>query len=150
MKISGRIIVEVLDRGGGLVVFRKETHNFITELGDAHFAALAAGETPDPIGWIAVGSGRGQAATSTALATETARVALTGGYPDRQSGDDDNEVLYVATFGAGVATGVVQEAALFDAASGGIMIDYSDTFGVYNKGALQPMDFIFALRFGES
>ena len=49
-----------------------------------------------------------------------------------------NQVQYVATFGAGVGTGAVVEAGIFNAASAGDMLCRT-TFSVINKGASDTM-----------
>lgn len=74
------------------------------------------------------------AAGDTTLGAEIAgsRVALTS------TTVTGNAVQYVATFGAGVGTGAVVEAGLFNASSAGDMLCRT-TFSVINKGASDTM-----------
>ena len=113
---------------GGRVVDVFETENFLTELGEAYIAdRLSDRDHADgDIDYMAIGTGTGRTRTSTTLATEVARVAMTGGYPDQGSGADDNDVLWRATFAAGTpATNqTITEGALFSLVSGGVMVNY--------------------------
>ena len=85
---------------------------------------------------MAIGSGSTNPTdpAQTALATELGRVALgvAGGSPSA------NVVTYTGTFGAGVGTGSVTEAGIFNASSAGTML-CRVVFGVVTKGASDTM-----------
>ena len=131
--------------------------NFLTELGEAHIAARLAG-TPTQMSHMAVGTGTGQDATDQTLDTEVGRVALTATFPKQGTGavDDDvgravrdNEVIYKATFPAGTGTGNVTEFAIFNASSGGVMLNYATGFSRV-KGAGNSLLVAAVLTIGAS
>lgn len=71
-------------------------------------------------------------AADSTLGSELARVAFTSATVT------NNEIVYVATFGAGVATGNVYEAGIFNASSGGVMLCHT-VFGLITKAAGDSM-----------
>ncbi len=93
-------------------------NNLVVTTGLNHIAALlSGGETA--MGWMSAGSDNtAPAAGNTALGTELGRVAL-----DSKTQTGGNTVVYIATFGAGTATGAWEEAGLFNAASSGTMLN---------------------------
>ena len=91
---------------------------------------------------MAVGSGSGTAAANNpALGTELGRVALTSTVAT------NNAVAFVATFGAGVGTGAVTEAGLFNASTAGVMLCRT-VFGVVNKEAADTMSITWTVTIG--
>lgn len=113
--------------------------NFLTALGEAHLAARQCASPPAAMSHLAVGTGTGQTAASTTLANEIARVALDSGYPQQGTGAADNEVLYLATLPVGTGTGTLTEFAIFNASSGGTMLNYASGFAPKIKGAGQSL-----------
>jgi hypothetical protein len=88
-----------------------------------------SGSRPACMGYIAVGTGvTAAAAAQTALVTESTRIAATFSKPTT------NQLQFTATFAAGVATGAITEAGVFNAASAGIMLDRV-VFSVINKAS---------------
>ena len=83
---------------------------------------------------MAVGTGSTAAAAgNTALETQLgSRVALTS------TTVTSNSTAYVATFGAGVGTGALTEAGIFNASTSGTMLCRT-LFAVINKGAADTM-----------
>jgi len=83
---------------------------------------------------MGVGSGTvDPAAGDTALGTALgARIALTS------TTVTANDIVYVATFGAGSGTGAVTEAGIFNALTSGTMLCRTE-FAVINKGASDSM-----------
>lgn len=125
----GTLKIELRDEHGNL----KEVHNLknlITDLGKAFIAGrMSASGTPTAMGWMSIGTGTTAAAgAQTTLVTEGGRVALTS------TTVSTNTVTYVATFGAGVGTGAVTEAGIFNASSAGTMLNRT-VFSAINKGA---------------
>lgn len=120
-------------------------HNLITNSGYNYLCDSFANSTrPAAMEYIAVGTGStAPALTDTTLATELRRLKAlyTHTY--------NNKFLTLsATFGAGVATGALTEAGIFNAASGGIMFDRV-TYPIINKDALDTYVISFTLLFNE-
>jgi len=98
---------------------------------------ILASPTLPKAGWIAVGTG---SPAATLLGTETARVALT-------SKTRSNAVVtFVADFAAGVATGALTEAGVFDVVTANtVNMWLSASFSVINKGALDTLQITWTL-----
>ena len=125
--MTGRLQIAV----NGQVV--SEVPNLVVTAGKEYVASRMKDATANVMSHMAVGSGStSPAAGDTALGSELDRVALTS------TTVSSNELTYVATFGAGVGTGAITEAGLFNAATGGDMLCRT-TFSVVNKGALDSM-----------
>lgn len=100
--------------------------NLVVSSGKTFLAARAVG-TPTVMSHMSIGTGNtAPAGSQTTLTTEIARVALTSG---TSSG---NVITYVASFPAGVGTGSITEAGIFNASSAGTMLART-TFGSVNK-----------------
>jgi hypothetical protein len=103
--------------------------NLVVDIGRSYIASRIIGTTPAIMTHMALGSGAtAPVGANTTLGTELGRVALT------TSTSLNNVVTYTATFPAGTATGAIQEAAIFNAASAGTMLCRT-TFSVVNKSA---------------
>ena len=114
--------VEAILERNGKVIARYIRHNVATTLGKRHIADQLS-ETPESaMSHMATGTGADAGADPTALTTELSRVALSS--REQQSGDDANKVLYQCTWAAGVGTGTITEAGIFNAGSGGILLCY--------------------------
>lgn len=119
--------------GGGLYVVAAD--NLIVNAGyDFISDAIGNGSTrPGVMNRIAVGTGTTAAAVAqTALITELNRQTATFSKPTT------TQFRFEATFAAGVATGALTEAGVFNAASAGVMLDRV-VFSVVNKGALDSL-----------
>lgn len=105
--------------------------NLVLQLGKQWIAKRCTGQDSTLVTHIAVGTGTTPAGdTQLALVTEVARVALA------QAGAVNSgtaTMRYEAVFPAGVATGPLTEAGLFNAASGGLCVART-VFDVKNKG----------------
>ena len=107
--------------------------NLVVTTGKGYVASRMKDASATAMSHMAVGSGSTAAAAGdTALGSEAARVALTS---TTVSGAD---VVYVATFGAGVGTAALTEAAILNASSSGTMLCRT-VFAVVNKGASDSM-----------
>lgn len=103
--------------------------NIVVTVGKNLIADRLIGTGSDVMSHMAVGtSSAGLAAGNTALAQELSRIALTS------STRTGNTVTYVTTYAAGVATGAIVEAGVFNASSAGTMLCRT-TFPVINKEA---------------
>lgn len=119
-----KIVVRSAD---GAVKQEHEVKNLVVNAGLAYIASRMKDTTLAAMSHMAIGSGSTAAAgANTALGTELGRVALTS------TTVTDNAVSYVATFGAGVGTGAVTEAGLFNDGTAGTMLCRT-VFGVVNK-----------------
>ena len=131
LKVTGDLKVQIFDKTGTLKEERL-LKNLVVTTGKTFIAARVVG-TPTAMSNMAVGAGTTAASASdTALGAELGRVALTS------STSALNVITYVATFGAGVGTGAVTEAGIFNASSGGTMLCRT-VFSVINKGADDAM-----------
>lgn len=135
IRLSGRIVCRVFDENGK---FLREWshHNLLVTAGLQHIAALLEDATaPTEMSHMAIGSGTTAAdAGDTTLETELGRVALTS---RTRTGA---QVEYVASFGAGVGTGTVTEAGIFNDASTGTLLCRS-VFGAKTKAAGETFEF---------
>jgi hypothetical protein len=122
-------------------------HNTITNLMDAHVADQMSDQAEAAIGYMSIGTGSGQGAADTGLATVLDRNALTS--TTQQAGADDNDVLYVCDWAAGDGTGAITEAGIFRADDDATMMTYAD-FAVVNKGAADTLQINWTVTFGAS
>ena len=144
--IKGQIKLTLMDKNGRVKqVVEKE--NTITNLMDAHVADQMSDSGDAAIGYMAVGTGSGQGASSTGLATSAARVALDS--TTQGTGADDNDVVYAATFPAGTGTGALTEAGIMQGNNNTSLMAYDD-FAAVNKGALDILLIAWTITFGSS
>ena len=128
---------------GEITVDRLEK-NLVVNVGKSFIASRMAGNASAVMGWMAVGTNNtAPSATDTTLNTELARVATTvsGGTPS------GNTVQYVGVYPAGVATGALTEAGIFNASSAGTMLSRT-TYSVINKGASDEMTITWVITVG--
>lgn len=129
MSVQGRLSV-VLRDASGAVKQSYEVPNLVVNSGLAFIASRMKDTTADAMSHMAVGSGTTAAdPADTALETQIgSRVALTS------TTVTANETEYVASFAAGVGTGAITEAGIFNADTSGTMLCRT-VFSVVNKGA---------------
>lgn len=128
-KLTGKLKIELNDE----VV--AEVPNIVVSDGKAFVASRMKNTTDAAMSHMAIGTGSTAAAASdSALGSELSgsRTALTS------TTVTDNDIVYVATFGAGTGTGAVTEAGIFNASSGGTMLCRT-VFSVVNKGSADSM-----------
>ena len=133
LKVAGSVNVVIRDESG------KQKENFtipnlVVTTGLAYIASRMKDATATAMTHMAVGTGSTAAAAgNTALETQLgSRVALTS------TTVTSNSIAYVASFGAGVATGALTEAGIFNASTSGTMLCRT-VFAVINKGASDTM-----------
>lgn len=127
VKITGALQVTLTGPDGN-VKQELNIHNLVVTTGKQFIAARMVG-TPTAMSHMAVGSGTVDPVVGdTTLGTELGRVALTSGTATGAV------VTYIASFGAGVGTGAVSEAGIFNDSSAGTMLCRTE-FAVVNKGA---------------
>jgi hypothetical protein len=145
--IDGKIVLDLYDPDGNLKQHIEED-NMVVNTGLAYIAdalSLSPGDTV--MTHMEVGSG-GEvlpSAADTQLSAALARVALTGSTPT----DSGAVVTFTATFSAGVGTGALDEAGIFNNAVGGTMLCRA-TYDVVNKAAGDSLDITWTLTFTDN
>ena len=130
-KANGALNIKLFD-AAGQIKDERIIENLLVTTGLNWLAARAVG-TPAAMSHMAVGSGVvAPALANTNLATELGRAALTA------QTSSLNVATFSCTFAAGVGTGAVTEAGIFNAGAAGTMLNRS-VFPVINKGALDTM-----------
>ena len=127
LKLTGKLKIAI---NGNTV---QEIPNLVVTDGKDYVASRMKDATATAMSHMAIGTGSTAAAAGdSALGTEAGRVALTS------TTVTDNEVAYVATFGAGTGTGAITEAGILNAASNGTLLCRT-VFSVVNKGSADSM-----------
>lgn len=131
LKLSGQVNIALTKADG--TVETTEINNLVVNAGLAFIAARMTSATSAVMSHMALGSDAtaANAAQTDLVTTLGARVSLdsTG-----IAGANNEQVVYVATFSAGEATGAIQEAGIFNALTGGDMLCRT-VFPVVNKAA---------------
>ncbi|HET8688200.1 MAG TPA: phage tail protein [Methanosarcina sp.] len=127
-KVTGQVKATLLDENG-IVKYEYEGPNLVVSAGLTFIASRMTGTAANVMSHMAVGSGSTSPSSGqTTLVSELGRVALSS------STSSSNQVTYSATFGAGVGTGTIAEAGIFNAASAGTMLARTTSISV-TKGA---------------
>lgn len=139
LKLVGKLNI-VLTDSFGTVKDTREVDNLVVSSGLAFIASRMAGTSSAVMSHMGVGSGTtSPVAGNTDLETLIAsRVALTSTTPS------SNTVEYVASFGAGISTGAITEAGIFNASTSGTMLCRT-VFAVINKGAQDSMSITWTI-----
>lgn len=144
ISLKGVMEATLYDQFGNVKDYRKEK-NLVTTLG-IYMAAAQVLATPVIVkpGWMELGTGSGQTIASSTLAAYIAgsRTALDS--KTRSNG----VITMVCTFAAGVGTGAVTEAGVFNVVTENTtdLILYS-SFAVVNKGVLDPLVIVWTFTF---
>lgn len=138
MQLQGAMTLIVRRASGDIETVHKD--NIIVNVG-FDFIADAIGKSasrPSVMGFIALGTGTTAAAASqSALVSELDRNAATYAHTV-----GTKAFSFTADFPSGDGTGAITEAGVFNAASGGIMLDRV-VFPVVNKGADDSLTAVF-------
>jgi hypothetical protein len=125
LKAKGDVKIEITRADGTKET--KEIKNLVVSTGLNYIVSRMKDATATAMSHMAIGSGNAAAAAgNTGLGTELGRVALTS------TTVSNNTIQYVASFGAGVGTGSITEAGIFNANSSGTMLCRT-VFGVVTK-----------------
>lgn len=127
LSVKGDVILIKTDEYG--LSEKTEFKNLVVSVGKTYIASRMASNTDVVMSHMAVGNGSVAAAVSdTSLGVELARVALAvnGGTPSA------NTITYSANIGAGVGTGALTEAGVFNDSSTGTLLCRT-VFPVVNK-----------------
>jgi len=142
-KATGTLEIVLRDQNGNVKDQRK-VNNLVVDTGLAYIADRMADAAESAMSHMAVGTGSTAAASGdTTLETEAGRVALTS---TTQTNED---VVYVATFSAGTATGALTEAGILNAASGGTLLCRT-VFSTVNKGASDSLQITWTVSMAAS
>lgn len=129
LKLKGRVALELKDAQGNIKQ-TQEIDNLVVDAGLDYIASRMEGVTESVMSHMALGSG--------STAADAADTDLETQLGSREALDSttvtDNQVVYVATFEAGDATGSVREAGIFNASTAGTMLCRT-VFDVVNKAA---------------
>lgn len=137
-KIKGMVTL-VLKDSNGHTKEQRTIPNLVVNAGLAHIASRLASDTPTIMSHMAVGtSATAAGAGDTTLGTEVGRVALSS------TNVVTNTVTYTGMFGAGVGTGALVEAGIFNDVTTGTMLCRT-TFAVVNKGASDTLEISWTL-----
>jgi len=127
LKLTGKLKIAI---NGDTV---QEIPNVVVSDGKDYVASRMKDATATAMSHMAIGTDSTAASSSdSALGTESGRVSLTS------TTVTNNEVEYVATFGAGTGTGAITETGILNAASSGTLLCRT-VFSVVNKGASDSM-----------
>jgi hypothetical protein len=137
IKAKGVLQLTLIDENGQIK--QQDEHNLVVNTGLAYIASRMKDATATAMSHMGVGTGTtAAAAANTALETALgARVTLDSTTIVTTTASNDS-VQYVATFGAGVSTGAITEAGIFNALTSGTMLCRT-VFPVINKGALDTL-----------
>lgn len=134
LKITGNVQIDLFDETGA-VKDTRQIKNLVVTVGKTFIASRMVGATNNIMGYIELGTGT----TAAAAGDTTLQAAISGSRTALTSGSNVNNVVtYSVLFPAGVGTGAVTEAGVFNAASAGIMLCRT-TFAVVNKGTSDAM-----------
>lgn len=146
VKISGMVHIYLWDSIGDLKAER-HVQNIITDIGVQHIADRMSGLTETVMGYIAIGSDYTAVdAGDTTLGNELARKACSVA---QLTGSNAHKVRYTANFPAGTGTGVVYEAGILNAASGGALLCHV-TFDKLRKSSYENITFYWDIAYTSS
>lgn len=139
MKALGRLAIVLRDEQGN-VKDTREVDNLVVNTGLAYIASRMKDATATAMSHMGVGTGTtAAAAANTTLETELGtRDALDS------TTVSSNQIVYVATFAAGNATGAITEAGIFNASTAGTMLCRT-VFAAVNKGASDTLQITWTI-----
>lgn len=124
--MSGRLIIKKFNEKQELI-YQTEVENLVVTAGKNFIASRIVSDSEDTMGYMAIGDDAiVSALPQTDLGNELARVATS------TASAVDNNITFTASFGAGVGTGSLQEAGIFNDTTSGTMLCRT-TFPVITK-----------------
>ena len=144
LKVTGELQITVFDEATGAVKDSRTVKNLVVTSGKTFIAASllkTTSNSPAAMSHMELGTGT----TAAAVGDTTLQTAISGSRTALSSATSAaNVTTYVASFGAGVGTGAVTEAGIFNASSAGTMLCRT-VFSVVNKGANDAMTITWAI-----
>lgn len=131
LKATGQLRIDHFDASGRKIDSRF-IPNLVVQVGKNYIASRMVGTSSAVMTHMEVGTG-----ATAPTSGDTALQSPIGGSRQAFSSSAsavNNSVTYTATFGAGVGTGAITEAGIFNASSAGTMLCRT-TFSVVNKAA---------------
>ena len=147
IKLRGDVHFMLYDEWGNLKLERND-HNLVVTAGLNHVTSRLIGVGENVMGWMEVGtSNTGALSSDTALGTAVAasRTALTSITQQTTTLTNDT-VQFLCTFAAGVGTGALVEAGVFNASSG-VKMFCRTVFSVINKAAGDSLTVTWKVKF---
>lgn len=141
LKATGIVNIKQYNSTGNLI---KDftVDNLVVDSGINFIINRMYSNVENPMSHMAIGGLFGTPVpTETTLGSEITRVALTS------TTVVGNSIVFVATFGAGVGTGLIQEAGIFNAATSGTMLNRV-SFGSVNKNSSDTIVITWTLTLG--
>jgi hypothetical protein len=127
----GELILTLTDAHGNVKV--QKAHNLVVATGLSFITSRMLGVDLVPVSHVAIGTdSTAPVKPQTTLVAEAGRAVLTSATQVTRATSNDS-VQYTATFAAGVGTGAIVEAGLFNDATAGTMVSRT-IFAVINKG----------------
>jgi hypothetical protein len=141
VEVAGKLSI-VLTTVDGMVKDSRELDNLIVQVGKNYLAGGVIGALTQPFIQMALGTGTTSPTTGdTALQAQLARQAFT------TSSVSANVATVSTTFGAGVGTGALTEAGIFNAATAGVMLSRV-VFSVVNKASTDVLTITWSITIG--
>jgi predicted anti-sigma-YlaC factor YlaD len=141
VEVAGKLSI-VLTTVDGMVKDSRELDNLIVQVGKNYLAGGVIGALTQPFIQMALGTGTTSPTTGdTALQAQLARQAFT------TASVSANVATLSTTFGAGVGTGALTEAGIFNAATAGVMLSRV-VFSVVNKASTDVLTITWTITIG--
>jgi|APCry1669192062_1035393.scaffolds.fasta_scaffold12691_2 hypothetical protein len=139
IKVTGLVTVELFGPDGKI---KEQTQsNLVTTVGKQFIVSRMFDTSQTVMNYMSVGT----STTAAAVGDTTLGAEISGSRTANTSNTYTGTTgTYVCTLGAGVGTGAVTEAGIFNASSAGTMLAHT-VFSVVNKGALDSMSITWAI-----
>jgi hypothetical protein len=147
-RIKGRVRLK-LTGPDGQVKHESLRLNNITALMDRHVADQMSDQGEGSIGYIGVGVGVGTEIPSQIGLDESLACVVLDSIT-QGSDENDNDVIYVATFGPRVGTGIISEAGLLKDDNNISLMAYLTGFAPINKQVADTLTVTWTVTFGAS
>lgn len=144
MKATGQVSIVVKDEKGN-VKDSRDIRNLVVGSGLDFIASRMGGTSSSVMSHMGIGSGT----TAAANGDTDLQSALGSRASITSTTVTDNAIQYVASFAAGVGTGAVTEAGVFNASSAGDMLCRT-VFSVVNKAAEDSMTITWTITISAS
>lgn len=142
VEVTGKVLLELLRANGAIE--RVEIDNLVVTVGKGVIAdRMKAAPAKNAMSHVAVGTG----ATAPAAGDTTLQTEVGGSRTALGTAVSGAVITYTATLGAGVGTGALTEAGLFNASSSGDMLART-TFSVINKAAGDTLNVTWTVTVG--
>lgn len=139
ISITGHVRIDLFD-STGVIKDSREIKNLVVTTGKTFIASRMVSTVP-AMGYMELGTGT----TSPVVGNTTLQTAVSGSRVNlASSSSSTNVATYTATFSAGVGTGAITEAGIFDAATAGNMLCRT-VFATVTKNAADAMSVTWTL-----